>query len=167
MRSLVLSLSIQYLPSSHGPTFLFCPASLAHGMGTLYCTFTLKEKDTQFPLTRLQDSTINPVATILTSPSVLLSQIKGGVLSSCYLADSPSSSLPLNPPLLFPNSSWAWGWVPSWYLGTVAHGWAGCQVDNQLLGAVLGAWQQVQCSCVHATVSLSLQVRIKSESRAV
>lgn len=151
MRSLVLPLSIQYLPSSHGPAFLFCPASLAHGMDTLYCTFTLKEKDTLFPLSRLQDSTINPVASILPSPFVLLfSWIKGGVLSSCCLADTASSPLPVNSPLLLPSSSWAWGWVPRWYLGTVARGWAGCQVDEQLLGAVPGARQQVQCSCVHA-----------------
>lgn len=68
----MLPLSIQYLPSSHRLAFLFCPARLAQGMGTLYCTFSLKEKDTRFPLTRLQDSTINPVA-ILPSPSVLLS----------------------------------------------------------------------------------------------
>lgn len=161
MRSLVLPLSIQYLPSSHRPAFLFCPASLAHGTGTLYCTFTLKEKDTQFPLTRLQDSTIKPVATILPSLSVLFSWIKGGVLSSCYLADTPSSPLPVNPLLLFPSSSWVWGWVPRWYLGTVA------QVVQ--VGRLSSSWAVVRscsrsmaagtvwlCTC-SATVSLSFQ----------
>lgn len=67
-RSLVLLLSIQYLPSSHRQAFLFCPA---------YCTFTLKEKDTQFPLTKLKKSTINPAAACF---ALLSSQVKGCVL---------------------------------------------------------------------------------------
>lgn len=53
-------LSVRCLASSCRPACLFCPARLAQGMGTSYCTLMLKEKDTQFPLTELQDSTISP-----------------------------------------------------------------------------------------------------------
>lgn len=74
----MLPLSIQYLPSSHRPAFFFCPARLAQSMGTIYCTPTLKEKDTRFPLTELKDSTINPAPSAPSSPFALpSSRIKG------------------------------------------------------------------------------------------
>lgn len=99
----MLPLSVQYLPSSHRLAFLFCPASLAHGTGTLYCTFTLKEKDTQFLVTKLEDSTINPAATVLPSPFALLSSSRKGCALPWLLrgrhpvispACSPSSLVP-------------------------------------------------------------------------
>lgn len=43
--------------------------------------------------------------------------IKGGVQSSSCLADTPSSPLPLNPPLLFPSFSWPWGTWVQWHIG--------------------------------------------------
>lgn len=53
-------LAVRCLASSRRPACLVCPARLAQGMGTSYCTLMLKEKDTRFPLTELLDSTISP-----------------------------------------------------------------------------------------------------------
>lgn len=73
----MLPLSIQYLPSSHRP--------VSFSVLALYCTFMLKEKDTQFPLAKLKDSTVNPAATVLPSPFVLLSSCIKGCVLSCLL----------------------------------------------------------------------------------
>lgn len=130
MRSLVLLLSIQYLPSSHRPAFFFCPASLAHGMGTLYCTFTLKEKGTQLPLTKLKDSTINPSATVLLSPyALLLNKKLCPILPATW--QIPHHHLYLFTLLSHSLSSPGMRLSAQEVPGAVTCSWTHCQVDEQ------------------------------------
>lgn len=124
-----------------GFPFLSCQSGT--GAGTFYCTFTLKEKDTQFPLTKLKDSAINPAATLLPSPFALLLKavFYPSILSTNWQA--PCHLLCLF--TLLSCSSWAWSWVPRQYPGTVTHSWAHSQIDEQWemgtdISVLMGPW---------------------------
>lgn len=105
--------------------FLSCQSGT--GVGTFYCTFTLKEKDTQFPLTKLKDSAINPAATILSSPfALLLNERLCPLLPTTWQA--PCHLLCVYPPvLLLLGTKLSAQAVPEYsdtQLDTLSNGWA-------------------------------------------